>query len=336
MTALGSVVTETLFGSVWGRVAAGLVVAAIVGLAVSRALGAHRATLAERVAPYVTDEDAGRRDPGPEGETRFARLARLFAATERAIGETGPWHALSALLARAGMRVQTVEFVYLAALCGLVPAALLGAVSGSLLAFVLLAVIGAAAPVAVVAVKARRRTARFDEQLPDVLLTLASALKAGHTFAHGMQNVVEEGRAPASEEFERVLAELRLGKPVELALTDMAARVGSEDFRFVLSAVAIQREVGGSLGSLLELVADTVRQRQQFARKVRSLTAMGRLSANVLIALPFGTAAIIVAINHDYIDPLLHESTGRTMLLVALGMLAVGALSLRRLANVRG
>ena len=84
-----------------------------------------------------------------------------------------------------------------------------------------------------------------------------------------------------------MLTETRLGRPMDEALAEMAERVGSKNFRFVITAVTIQRQVGGSLAGLFDMVADTVRQRQQFARKIRALTAMGRMSAYVLVGLPF-------------------------------------------------
>ena len=122
---------------------------------------------------------------------------------------------------------------------------------------------------------------------------MAASLKAGHSFRQGMQSVVDEGVDPAAREFKRVLTEARLGRPMDDALTEMALRIGSKNFEFVMSAVTIQRQVGGSLAGLFDMVADTVRQRQQFRRKIKGLTAMGRMSAYVLVGLPFVVGAAI-------------------------------------------
>ena len=137
-------------------------------------------------------------------------------------------------------------------------------------------VVGGALPVCIVWLKAKRRLTAFEDQLPDLLITLAASLKAGHSFRQGIQAVVDEGQPPASKEFKRVLTETRLGRPMDDALADMAERVGSKNFTFVVTAVTIQRQVGGSLAGLFDMVADTVRNRQQFARKIKALTAMGR------------------------------------------------------------
>ena len=119
-------------------------------------------------------------------------------------------------------------------------------------------------------------------QLPDLLVTLAASLKAGHSFKQGIQTIVDEGHEPASKELGRVITDTRLGRPMDEALSETAERIGSKNFAFVITAVTIQRQVGGSLAGLFDMVADTVRQRQQFARKIKGLTAMGRASAYVL------------------------------------------------------
>src|SRR5688500_20187056 len=94
------------------------------------------------------------------------------------------------------------------------------------------------------------------------------------------------------------------------ALADMARRVGSSNFEFVMSAVTIQSQVGGSLAGLFDMVADTVRQRQQFARKIRGLTAMGRAAAYVLVGLPIFLAGVLTILNSELMSPLSHTSTG--------------------------
>src|SRR6185437_10457999 len=123
--------------------------------------------------------------------------------------------------------------------------------------------------------------------------------------------------------------------PMEEALTDTAERIGSKNFAFVITAVTIQRQVGGSLAGLFDMVADTVRQRQQFQRKIRSLTAMGRMSAYVLIGLPFFMAAALTAMNPGYMSPLYHSSTGHKLVVAALVMMGIGSLLLKRIVAIK-
>ena len=131
--------------------------------------------------------------------------------------------------------------------------------------------IGCARPLVVVSIRVRRRSKSFENQLPDLLTTIAASLKAGHSFKHGLQAVVDEAQPPASIELRRVLTEAGLGRPLDDALGDMAERVGSENFGFAITAVTIQRQVGGSLG-------DAVRhgRRRPFATGSSSRARSGR------------------------------------------------------------
>lgn len=263
-------------------------------------------------------------------------FAHLLAATERAFGHLRQWKSLARLLERADLPLRTAEFVYIqlgaGLLFGLVSAA---AASPPLVTLAAMAV-GAVIPLGFASFRARKRLRAFENQLPDLLITLAASLKAGHSFRQGIQTVVDEGRPPAADEFKRVLTETSLGRPMDDALVDMAARVGSSNLEFVITAVTIQRQVGGSLAGLFDMVAEAVRQRQQFARKIKGLTAMGRMSAYVLVGLPFFLAAALTLLNPSYMSPLFHTSTGHTLIVVGLTMMAFGSVVLKKIVSFRG
>src|SRR2546422_5542572 len=176
----------------------------------------------------------------------------------------------------------------------------------------------------------------YENQLPDILITMAASLKAGHSFKQGLQAIVDEGEEPASKELKRVLTDTRLGRPMDEALSETAERLGSKNFSFVITSVTIQRQVGGSLAGLFDMVADTVRQRHQFARKIRGLTAIGRASAYVLIALPFFIAFAITLLNPTYMEPLYNTSTGHMLIIIGLVMMAFGSVLLRKIVSFRG
>ena len=329
-----SLLPEQLLQSWWGPFALGLAVGFLVLVAGAFAFtSAKGAWLKTRLAPHVVSEhhDTKRERNGE----RLAVAAGLFRVTEKTFGHLSFWKKLQRTLERADVPLRTVELVYAMALAGLL-AGLLAAVAGlpKLLILTHLAA-GAFLPYGVVAVKARRRLKAFEGQLPDLLQTMAASLKAGHSFRQGIQAVVEEGQEPASKEFKRVLAETRLGRPMDAALAEMSNRVGSKNLDFVLTAVTIQRQIGGSLAGIFEMVAETVRNRHQFQRKIKGLTAMGRASAYVLIALPFFVAAAITALNAEYMRPLWHTSTGHKLLIVMLVMMGIGTLFLRKIVSFR-
>jgi tight adherence protein B len=271
-----------------------------------------------------------------EKKERLQSLSGLFQLTEQALGRTRGWLRLRALIERADLPLKTAELFYLMAAAS-VGAALLMMMAGGSTLFTFAALIGGALlPVGVVWMKGRRRLAAFENQLPDILIGVAASLKAGHSFKQALQGVVDEGAEPAGKEFKRVLTETRLGRPLDDALADMAERVGSNNLSFIVTAVSVQTQVGGSLATLFDMVADTVRNRQQFARKIKALTAMGRMSAYVLIGLPFGLAAALTLMNPGYMAPLYQTSAGHKMILVSLVMMGLGSLFLKKIVSFRG
>jgi tight adherence protein B len=318
-----------------GPLAVGVAVAALVLLAAFLFLAAYRGSwVRTRIAAHVGETKATSKEK--RREQRLAALSAVFRATEQAFGQMRQWRKVQQMLERADLPLKTVEFFWIMAVAGLA-LGLVTAVAGQQPLLILVAMFaGAAVPFLYVLVKMRRRLRRFEDQLPDVLITIAASLKAGHSFKQGLQAVVDEGQPPASSEFKRVLTETSLGRPMDEALEAMAQRAGSKNFEFAITAVTIQRQVGGSLASLFDMVADTVRQRQQFARKIRSLTAMGRMSAYVLGGIPFFLAFAIGFLNPGYMSPMFHTHTGHVLIFLMLGMMGVGSLFLKKIVSFRG
>ena len=287
----------------------------------------------KRLEPHVEHTRAAAKKQEQE---RLAFLSGLFGATEKAFSHRRHWHRLELLLERADVPLRTVEFVWLITACSFGLGLLFALAGRSSLAILAAFAVGGSIPYGFVWFKARKRLTEFENQLPDLLITMAASLKAGHSFKQGLQTVVDEGQEPASKELKRVLTDTQLGRPMDDALSETAERIGSKNFSFVITAVTIQRQVGGSLAGLFDMVADTVRQRQQFARKIRSLTAMGRASAYVLVGLPFVVAFAITLLNPTYMHPLYHTGTGHFLIFLGLGMMAFGSLILKKIVSFRG
>ncbi len=325
---------SALFDSAWGPLAVALLVGCLMLVASLVALARPRgAWLRSRLEPYT---------PGPGGGVSVRgnpwrpNLQGLSEATERSVGSHRAWQRIALLLERAGLRATPFELLVLSAGLGAAAAAVVQLLTESPLLAVGGGVLMLAAPATWIAVKAKHRLDALEEQLPDVLMTMAGSLRVGQSFNHSMQTIVDEGLAPASEEFARVLAETRIGSSLEEALERMSDRVGSEDLRFVLMSVNIQREIGGSLANLFQTVSDTIRQRQQFRRRVHALTAMGRASAFVLLALPFATAALITLVNRSYLEPLYDTTIGQVFVVVMLVLMIVGGFVLRKIVTIKG
>jgi tight adherence protein B len=331
--------SKVLPTSAWSSPLAPVVVTLLVGILVLLAcsfwIAARsgvwlRARLDPHLAPAV--------QPGRKTRRPTPRLAfkGLFTATDEAFANFDRFRALQQILERADFPLLAAELLYVCVGTALVAglfAAVAGGPTGSIL---ILMAIGGIAPLLFVNFKAKKRIKAFDNQLPDLLITIAASLKAGHSFRHALQAVVDEGAQPAAKEFTRVLTETRLGRPMDDALAEMSERVGSKNLGFVITAVTIQRQIGGSLAGLFDMVAETVRERQQFVRKIRGLTAMGRMSAYVLIGLPFFVAFAVTLINPQYMAPLYHTSTGHTLIAVGLVMMGLGTVLLKKIVSFAG
>ncbi len=291
--------------------------------------------LKRRIEPHIPGDAPGAKGARRKA-SREATQTRLVDMIEHAFANVKQFKRLERLIERADMPLRPGELLGISVGSALLAAFVFGVAGLSTIFVLFLMGFAFAAPIAWVSWKARGRLRRFENQLPDLLITVAASLKAGHSFRQGVQSVVEEGAEPAADEFKRVLTETQLGKPMDDALLHMAERIGSSDFGFVITAVTIQRQIGGSLAGLFDMIAETVRQRQQFARKVRSLTAMGRLSAYVLVGLPFFMAGAVTLMNPTYMAPLWHTPTGHVMVIVGLIMIGSGSLMLKKIASFRG
>jgi tight adherence protein B len=326
---------DVFYNSEWGSQLLALAVGLIVLLAAVFLFAAPKgAWLRGRLKPHVAAADRDRKRA--HDSERLAFATPVFKATEHAFGRFSLWKRLAMTLKRADIPLKAAELVYVMMAAGL--AAGLAAAVARPPIYVVAAFIagGAVVPYFVVAYLARRRLKAFENQLPDLLITMAASLKAGHSFRQGLQSVVDEGQEPASKEFKRVLTETRLGRPMDDALAEMGQRMGSKNFEFVMSAVTIQRQVGGSLAGLFDMVADTVRQRHQFQRKIKGLTAMGRASAYVLVGLPFFVFFAISMIDRDYMDPLFETSTGNKLIIATIVMMALGSAILKKIVSFKG
>jgi tight adherence protein B len=294
------------------------------GVAVSKRIAAH--TEQKRQVPTATGKEV----------PKISMLHQLYVATEKVAGSLNYWKRLSFRLEQANLPLRTAEVVYIqmgAAILATLIVRLLFGLSGFLALIPL--VIGGSLPVLYVRFKAKRRQAAFESQLPETLITLAASLKAGHAFNSALSSVVKDGAEPTSGELARVASEIQLGMTSEAALEAMAERLDSTNFGFVVMAVNIQRTVGGSLAEILDMVADTVRQRQQFHRKVKALTAQGRMSAYVLLAMPFVMGLAIFAFNPAYMGPLFSTTMGKLMIGVALVSMTIGGLIIRKIVSFK-
>lgn len=198
-----------------------------------------------------------------------------------------------------------------------------GALAGILMGLVLLGL------------RIRRRRKKFTNQLGDMLTMVANALRAGFSFMQAFELIAREMDAPMGREVQFVVNEVNLGNTLESALDNMQRRVASPDFELVVTAVLIQRQVGGDLASILDTISETIAERIRMRREVLALTAQGRASGWVLAAIPIGLFVILYMINPDYLAPLIESDAGRMCIIGALILEVIGFFVIQRIVDIK-
>ena len=195
--------------------------------------------------------------------------------------------------------------------------------------------LGGISPYLYVRWRRRRRTRRLEMQLPDAIDMIARAVRAGHPLSAGLGIAAEEAPEPLASEFRMTFEEQKFGLPFEEALLGLGDRIEVMDVKIFLTAILVQREVGGNLSEILETISETMRDRFNLKRQVRVYTAQGRLSGYTLAALPILVGLVISVINPGYMQTLVHELLGRGLLAGAVTMQLIGFLWIRKIVDIR-
>jgi tight adherence protein B len=190
-------------------------------------------------------------------------------------------------------------------------------------------------PALVLKFLAKRRAKKFESILPDVLMLAASSLSTGFSLLQALDAIAKDAAQPAAKEFARALAEARIGSDIEDTLERMATRMDSDNMRWTSMAIRIQRQVGGNLAETLRTTAKTLRDREALGRQVKALSAEGRLSAYILIAMPIGIFLYTMQVNRSYIELLWTRPMGWAMLGFGIVSLVIGTFWMRKVVDVQ-
>ncbi|QCW51225.1 VWA domain-containing protein [Nocardioides dongxiaopingii] len=311
---------------------------ALVGAAVLAGFGglapapSRSRTVEARIAGYTSGS-------GHRADRDQSDVPVLTQATEAIDGvlqhNRGFEERVAARLTSAGSALKASEWLLLHA--GLVVGAiLLGLLLGRAnpAVVVLFALLGLVLPWFWLGLRRGRRRQKFESALPETLQLMAGSLSAGLSMLQAVDTIVREGTDPVASEFRRVLVEIRLGVPLDDALEGVAERFNSSDFRWVVMAIRIQRQVGGNLAELLTTVAGTIREREFIRRQVDALAAEGKLSAVVLGGLPPAFLLYLVVAQPSYVEPLFTDLRGLIMLVFSAVWLGIGIAWMSRLVKV--
>jgi tight adherence protein B len=316
--------------SLGGMIVIVLLSAALVGFGVALALRPGPNRLRARVGEFVTVSS------GKNEAERSSTLltTRLYAGAERSFGRMGVWARFKQDLALAEIDIRPAQIVLATSLGVLVTGWLIATVTG----FPLLGLLGLTVimiPRSIVNNRLRKRREAFAEQLPDNLQVMASAMRAGHSFIGALAVVVEDCPEPSRSEFSRVVADEQFGVPLEEAIGRAVERMDNRDLAQVGLVAAMQQETGGNTAEVLDRVVETIRERFELRRLVKTLTAQGRMSRWVVSLLPVGLLLIIGAINPAYMAPLFNQPVGRLLLVAATVLVVSGSLVIKRIVNIK-
>jgi tight adherence protein B len=307
-----------------------VVIVELVSYAYRNSEAAKRSRIKKRLRKYVF----------VEGETTGTDIIkkRVFSdvpAFNSFLSHAPLFHRLDQLLAQANAKSSAGFYILLMLTLGVIGFstvyffsrnALLSTVAGFMLAPI---------PMLFLLDMKKKRILRFKKQLPDALDLIARALRAGHSFTGAMKLAVEEFDDPLGPEFEETLNEINFGVSVPSALKNLSTRFSFEELQYFVTGVTLQRETGGNLAELVETLARLIRERFVFEGKVRVLTAESRISAVVLVALPFLIAGFLWFTNPNFLKPLLTEPVGHFLIVLAIVLMTIGIIVMKRMVNVK-
>jgi len=306
-----------------------LLCALLVGFAIASVIRPRRSQVQRRMSEFVTLASAQDLDPDARG-----RRAILLEGAEHSLQSQVWWTRFKDELEIAQITTPAIQIVAGTIAASLGALAVITVATGSLLFGVPALVV---IPLAVRTYCKRKLNARrreFGIQLPDSLQIIASALRAGHGLAASLSVVVESASDPMKSEFQRVIAAEQLGAPLDDALSVAVARMDNRDLEQLAFVARLQRETGVSAAEVIDHVTDTVRERAELRRLVKTLTAQGRLSRWIVTVLPLGLLGVILLLDPRYIHPLLSHSLGR-VLLVGAGLLVIaGSIAIGRIVDI--
>ncbi|NBD34894.1 MAG: secretion system protein F [Chloroflexi bacterium] len=309
-------------------VGAGIMVIAIVLLVIGLSRNPAGQDLVE---DRIGGEDKSRKKKKKKKEGRGESV--IGAAVDRAVEGQGFAQDLATQLARANLKWTVGEFLtmcvtialgaavifYLLNRAFLIPVGLLG---GFLL------------PRLYIGIQRRRRLKEFDSQLGDALNLMVNSLRAGYSTMQAMESISNEMPPPLAEEFGRVVLELQLGVDFDTAMANLLRRVPSADMDLIVTAMSVQREVGGNLAEVLDSISETIRERVRIKGEIRTMTSQGRITGILVTSLPFILTGIISLLNPDYIGMLIEDACGWIMIGVSFLMIGLGYFAMNKIVSI--
>jgi len=282
----------------------------------------------------LVEERLGETEKAPrKKEKRGKRESAAAAAVDRAVAGRGFAQNLSTQLARANLKWTVGEFIVMTVIFS---------AGAGLLFFVLKRIVlvpvgifaGFFLPRIYLSSRKNKRLKEFNNQLGDALNLMVNSLRAGYSTMQAMEVISNEMPEPISEEFGRVVLELQLGVPFDTAMANLMRRMPSADMDLVITAMSVQREVGGNLAEVLDAISFTIRERVRIKGEIKAMTAQGRITGYVITALPFALAGLVYMMTPDFMGALFTDPCGWVMIVVSLFMIGLGYFFINKIVSI--
>ncbi len=276
--------------------------------------------------------------PAPEDKKAERKPSALTKSMDQAFQKRGWYESVRRELARADLKLSVAEFLALHVILGFAGFVVLGFLRQDLIAGLIAGVIGLFSPRFYVGYLKGQRLTKFDGQLGDMLNLMVNGLRAGYSVTQAMEAIGRELPAPISQEFKRLVQELQLGIPFEVSLDNLTRRMPSKDLDFVVTAMKIQREVGGNLAEILDTISFTIRERVRIKGEIKTLTAQGMITGYVISFLPIGLGVMLYLINPNYMGQMFMQDNyflcGIAMLVTAGLLIGIGFAIVMKIVDI--
>ena len=307
----------------------GVIVAVLVIGGIIITSSSERTLVEERLGRYLEDEAAEKQKGEDRGGPISEQVNKIVARSS--VGE-----GLARSLARADLKFKPGEFIALIVIVVITAGGTLWYIGGRNIVSLLIGVVaGLVLPMLYLRREQNRRLIKFGDQLPDMINLMVNGLRAGYSTMQALESVSKEMPSPLNDEFRRVVQEMQLGVPMERALDNLLRRVPSPDLDFIITAINVQREVGGNLAEILDNISHTIRERIRIKGEIRVLTTQVVTSARILTLLPFFLAIALWFVNREYMMEFFDNPLcGGIAIGTALLMIAIGSFVMNRIAKI--
>ena len=289
------------------------------------------AEIARRMSAYVGDEGSEAREEVIEEEAK--RLSRLTESLDKAIEKRGFGSRIASRLAQASLKLTVTEYL----LWNLISIAVMGGLAWLVFRnflFLFGVLFGFFLPRVVVNIVTARRLKKFNDQLGDSLNLMVNSLRAGYSTMQALEVISSEMPSPISEEFGRVVMELQLGVTFDVAMANLLRRMPSPDMDLIITAMSVQREVGGNLAEVLDAISFTIRERVRIKGEIQTLTAQGRITGIIITFLPFALGGVVYMVNPSFMGALFENTCGWVMIGVALFLIVIGYFTVNKIVSI--